>query len=284
MIRYAYRFALYGITIPIISVFSDVNPAAAKNCIDCHASIVGQRANVVGSMRSGSHHVQGVKLTSKHCYACHWEATAEGGVNERYHSGNTKKKLLKGKRGGVNLVIWSNGQRPKTYRLYSTAVEYDSSSIGTPRERSEVAQITRHCLGCHSDQNNEIQPFEGDSRAPRSYAWDGQSVASRYSQIGVTTWGKYSTTSTNKKKRITKSFSAHGNAARNFGGWSASNGYDGDMPVTRGGNSARNVECFDCHNSHGSAITGITSSYRTFDGSFNGGILKETLAGTEGIA
>src|SRR6185369_16104656 len=140
----------------------------------------------------------------------------------------------------------------------------------------------RHCLGCHSDSSNNTRPFIGDTGVPVKYAWDSQSVASRYSQKGVTTWGKYSTSSTNKKQRVTKAFSAHGNAADNLGGWNASSGYDGDIPVTRGGAGARNVECFDCHNSHGSNVAGVTSSYRTFDGSFNGGILKETFAGKGG--
>lgn len=274
------------IVIPVVFILSllMVYPAEAKNCIDCHSRIVGSRANVVGAMKSGSHHVQGVALTARHCYACHWEATAEGGVNKRFHSGKNRKASTKAKNAKVNLVIWGNGQRPKVYKLYSTAVEFETSSIGSSGERSDIAQITRHCLGCHNDQNNETLPFAGDARTPRSYAWDRQSVASRYSQKGVTSWGKYSTASTNKKKLVTKSFSAHGNAAGNLGGWSALSGYDGDMPINRGGRDARNVECFDCHNSHGSKASGVTSSYRTFGGKFNGGILKETRAGTGGYS
>ena len=42
------------------------------------------------------------------------------------------------------------------------------------------------------------------------------------------------------------------------------------------------MECFDCHNSHGSNASGITSSYRDAGGAFNGGILKETRAGIGG--
>jgi hypothetical protein len=279
---HGYRPALRGIIISFVFVALISGTASAKSCLDCHSSIIGARANVAGAMKSGSHHVQGTQLTNKHCYACHWEATADGGVNDRYHSGNKKKKTAKAKNAKINLVIWADGQRPKIYKLYSTAVEFEASSIGTPRERGEISLITRHCLGCHNDQNNETRPFTGDVRTPRTYAWDGQSVASRYSNGGFTTWGKYSTASTNKKKRIAKSFSAHGNAAQNMGGWSASSGYDGDMPVTRGGNGARNVECYDCHNSHGTSVSGVTSSYRTFDGTNSGGILKETSAGTGG--
>lgn len=44
------------------------------------------------------------------------------------------------------------------------------------------------------------------------------------------------------------------------------------MPVTRGGAGARNIECFDCHNSHGSTVSGVTSSYRTFDGTYSSGL------------
>lgn len=42
------------------------------------------------------------------------------------------------------------------------------------------------------------------------------------------------------------------------------------------------VECYDCHNSHGSDIAGITASYPYADGSYKGGLLKQTIAGRNG--
>ncbi|HEY3309025.1 MAG TPA: hypothetical protein VGJ93_11270 [Desulfuromonadaceae bacterium] len=275
MIKIGHCLGLLGISAIIMVVVAGVNSAVASDCIGCHA-------NVLKQLRGNSHHIQGTRISGKHCYACHWEATATGLINPQYHQGNIRKKSSKVKKGKVDLVIWAKGERPTAYIPEDTAVTFISSAIGTPAERDEVAKITRHCLGCHSDSNNNTRPFLGDTNIPLKYAWDGQSIASRYSQKDVTTWGKYSTAATNKKQRVIKAFSAHGNAAANQGGWSASNGYDGDIPVTRGGVLAKNVECFDCHNSHGSTISGVTSSYRTFDGTFNGAIIKETSSGKSG--
>lgn len=243
------------------------SPALAQDCFDCHAEVAKQ-------LKGNSHHIQGVTASAKHCYACHWEATIDGQINELYHSAK--------RNAPVHLVLWSTGQRPTAYRLNETALLFSPSDISTTKERATVALITRHCLGCHSDQNNDIRPFTGDNGTPRRYAWDRQSVASLYSNKAVATWGKYSTGTTNKKQRIIKSFSAHGNAAANHGGWSTSSGYDTDIPITRGGSGAQNIECFDCHNSHGSTVSGITSSYPSLDGNFNGGILKQTQSGKGG--
>lgn len=264
-------FSAGRISLLVIAVLVWANPAIATECGDCHAEVFNQ-------LKGPSHHIQGTSVSSKHCYACHWEATSDGQVNEKYHEGQpakVKKKL-------VNLVVWSDGKRPTAYILDKTATTFSPANLSTVRERPAVAAVTRHCLGCHSDQNNDIRPFAGDSRTPRAYAWDGQSVASRYSHKGVAPWGKYSTATTNKKKGITKAYSAHGNATANQGGWSPESGYDDEIPITRGNSGTKNIECFDCHNTHGSAVSGVTSSYRTYNGSFNGAILKETQAGKGG--
>jgi hypothetical protein len=230
--------------------------------------------------KSNSHHIQGTNLSGKHCYACHWEATPEGLINAQYHVDISAKASAKTKKREVHLVVWDQGKRPTVYKSASTAITYNIMSIGTQSERKDIAKLTTHCLGCHSDSANAVRPFSGDAGVPLKYAWDGQSVASRYSQKGVTVWGKYSTANTNKKQQVSKAFSAHGNAVANQGGWSPSSGYDKDIPNNRA--NVKNVECFDCHNSHGSSVSGATSSYRTFDGTLNGGILKETFAGKGG--
>jgi hypothetical protein len=252
------------------------SPAAARECVDCHAGTPGARSDVVSQMKGSSHHVQGAKLDGRHCYACHWEATAEGRIDERFHGGAESEGAA------VDLVVWGEGRRPTVYMPQSSAVMFRSALIGTPAERVEIAGVTTHCLSCHSDRNSETRPFAGDANTPRQYAWDGLSVAARYSQKGGSTWGKYSTAQSNRKMRVTKAYSAHGNAAANPGGWTAATGTDGDLPVTRGGPAAKNIECYDCHNSHGSLAGGVTSSYRTFDGSRTGGLLKETRTGRGG--
>ncbi len=254
-----------------------------RDCTKCHAGTIGKRMDVMGQMKANSHHVQGVEVTNRHCYACHWEATEEGLIDIGHHTGYDYKRYTSVKNDYVDLVVWAPGKRPAAYREYSTqdgratAVRFRAGSIGTASERSEVGKISNHCLSCHSDQNNDTESF-ADFRTPRQYAWDYQSVGSRYSQPGGTTaWGKYNSATypnANRKDTLTKAFSAHGNAPANQGGWSAATGYDGTIPLTREGTSG--VQCFDCHNSHGSKVVGVTTSYVTFNGTNNGGNLKET--------
>jgi len=143
--------------------------------------------------------------------------------------------------------------------------------------RAEIQKINQVCLGCHSAQNDNTQPF-GDGKTPREYAWDGMSIDARYSQTGTTPWGKYSDTSSTDitpKNTQTKAYSAHGNAAANERGWNLSETW----PNTSG---AVNVVCFDCHNSHGSTVSGTTTSYNS--ATANGAILKDTIEGKGGYA
>ena len=219
-----------------------------------------------------SHHVQGVATTGKHCYSCHWEAAEDGTVNSSYHRQSP----------AVDLVVWSDGKRPAEHVDGKTAVAFAPAAIGTDRERSEAAKVTVHCLSCHNDDSLKTAPFAGDPNSPARYAWDGESIDSRYSSKETTSWGKYSTAAGNRKMQVVKAFSAHGNAAANQGGWQELIGYDGEMPLSRGGRNAKTVECFDCHNSHGSSISGVTSSYPALNSRNNGAILKETTPGQSG--
>lgn len=248
-----------------LTLIAATGPAMAEACLDCHREIAGDFA-------ARSHHVQGVAVAGSHCYACHWEANPDGSLNETYHRRD----------GQVNLVIWGNRIRPTGYRLNDSAVTYSAKSVGTADERPAFSDITRHCLSCHNDQNSTTATFAGDSSTPGSYAWDRESIAARYSDRGVTTWGKYSTPTSNKKQQVIKALSAHGNAAANEGGWSAAAGYDEAIPDTRKAAAAVKVECYDCHNSHGSAVTGITTSYRSLAGGSGGGLMKQTVAGRYG--
>ena len=254
-----------------------------RDCTKCHAGTVGKRMDIMGQMNANSHHVQGVTATNKHCYACHWEATPEGLIDVRYHEGYNYKTYTSVKNATVDLVVWKAGVRP-TYYNTTTAVQFLASRIGTANERSEAAKLTNVCISCHSDQNNDSQPF-GDCRTPNQYAWDRQSVDARYSQKGTTAWGKYNSTTypnVTKKDTVAKALSAHGNAVNNAGGFDPATGLDGSIPNTRSG--SQNVQCFDCHSSHGSNAAGITTSYVTFNGTRNGGNLKETQAGKGGYS
>ncbi|MBI5739257.1 MAG: CxxxxCH/CxxCH domain-containing protein [Nitrospirae bacterium] len=260
-----------------------------RDCTKCHNGVINNRMDIVGQLKSNSHHVQGVTLTNKHCYACHWEATDIGLIDVNYHSGYNYKTHTSVKNASADLVLWGAGVRPSAYVEGETAVTFTANKVGTADERTEVARVTQHCLGCHSDQNNETTPFNiadpdnGDCKTPRQYAWDRTSIAARYSQTGTTAWGKYSSATypnASKKDTVTKAFSAHGNATANQGGWDAATGLDGTIPDTR--NGSQSVQCFDCHSSHGSKAQGVTSSYKTFNGTNNGANLKETQAGKGG--
>lgn len=233
-------------------------------CLDCHSVSQGSRAAITSQFSTNSHHIQGA-VTNNKCYECHWEANSDGSINSTYHGGSQASGSV------VDLVIYGPGTRPSTYGTGATAIQYTANG-----SRTEIQKINSHCLGCHSDQNNSTTPF-GDGKTPKQYAWDGNSVDARYSQTGTTPWGKYSSTTypnvTAKDKR-TKAFSAHGNAVNNEGGWDLNETW----PNTRIG--AVNVACFDCHNSHGSSVSGTTTTYTSVTTS--GGILKDTSAGKGG--
>ncbi|MSM39654.1 MAG: CxxxxCH/CxxCH domain-containing protein [Geobacter sp.] len=255
-----------------------------RDCTKCHGGIIGNRMDVMSQLKANSHHIQGIDPNNKHCYACHWESTPEGLIDIKHHEGYNYKNYSSVKNAKVDLVVWEAGIRPTFYNS-TTSISFLASNIGSSDvavSRAESSKVNNHCISCHSDQNNDTQPF-GDCKTPRQYAWDGQSIAARYSQLGTTPWGKYNSTTfakANKKDTLAKAFSAHGNAKANQGGWETATGYDGAISNSR--NGTYNVNCFDCHSSHGSKVVGVTSSYVTFNGTRNGANLKETQAGKGG--
>jgi hypothetical protein len=252
-----------------------------RDCTKCHDGVINQRTDIIRQFRGQSHHVQDVEVNNKHCYKCHWEATEDGLINNDYHAGynyKTHETVIGGKN---DMVVWEAEGRPDKYELDVTAITFNTSSIGTVDERENVTNVTLHCLGCHSEQHNDTDVF-GDCKTPRQYAWDRTSIAERYLDEGTTNWGKYSGIANAAKKIQTKAFSAHGNAVLNEGGWSVTDGEDEALPNTRPGD--QNVQCYDCHNSHGSYTSGITSSYLTFDNTNRGANLKETQAGKGGYS
>lgn len=240
-------------------------------CLACHGVSQGQRAAVSGQFAANSHHIQGITVTDSHCFACHWEAKSDGSIDPSYHGGSTAPGAV------VDLVVYGAGTRPLVHTPGDSAVQYRADG-----SRAEIAKLNEHCLGCHSDQNSTAEPF-GDGKTPQAYAWDGTSIAARYSQNGTTTFGKYPGVANAAPKNQLKAYSAHGNAPGNHGGWSegpAGTGVDGALPNTR--NGLVNVACCDCHNAHGSNVVGKTTSYAST--TVNGGILKDTAAGKGGYA
>ena len=238
-------------------------------CLGCHSVPQGNRAAITSQFASGSHHIQGT-LTDAHCYQCHWEANGNGTINPLYHAGKA------GPGAAINLVVYGSGSRP-TFYSSTSAVLYSANGSS-----SEIAKISNHCLGCHSNGNNAAIPF-GDGKTPKQYAWDGTSVAARYSQTTTTSWGKYTsaTYSNTARKKVEKAYSAHGRSAANQRGWNTTSGVDGTIANSSGSAS---VQCYDCHNSHGSAVSGITSRYSSATGRNRGGILKQTVRGFGGYS
>ena len=239
----------------------------STSCLGCHSVPQGRRVAITPQFGAQSHHIQGT-VTDAKCYQCHWEANSDGSINPTYHNAAVSG-------AAVRLVVYSSMERPKNAARYFIAY----SANGT---RAQVRKISNHCLGCHSDRNNTAQPF-GDGKTPRQYAWDNTSVDARYSQTGTTTWGKYTSASfpNAAKKKITKALSAHGNGSANQRGWDITNGVDGTITNTSG---AIAVQCYDCHNSHGSAVAGITSRYSSATGRNKGGLLKNTTKGYGGYS
>lgn len=229
-------------------------------CLNCHSVSQGSRAAITPQFSGNSHHIQGITVSNTHCYQCHWEANNDGTVNAPYHGGSASPGAA------VDLVIYGTGARPTTYA--GNNVQYTAN--GT---RAEIQKINSHCIGCHNNANNTTQPF-GDGKTPKQYAWDGASVGAKYADTGTTAWGKYSGSKVTPKDTVTKSYSAHGNATNNQGGW------DLNETWTNTRNGSVNVTCYDCHNSHGSSVTGTTTSYTS--ATTNGGILKDTSAGKGG--
>jgi len=253
-------------------------------CVSCHASVQGVRAAVVGQFASQSHHIQGSEtLDNVACFKCHWEANSDGTINASYHG--------KSSTAGVSLVVWNGTTRPTTATMGTTYISYTANG-----SRDQVAKLNLHCLSCHNTANQAITPFGKYSthryspEARLATAKAKTSIQSRYSSTRTVQWSYYSYSTatggvsrfgTNQKFRVTKALSAHGNAVNNqMQGWSeAANGAGDDgngADYTNNKSTRRNVFCFDCHNSHGSEATGITSSYSSATGRYKGGLLKTT--------
>lgn len=240
-------------------------------CVGCHTGELGARSAAATQFAGESHHIQGVALSNAYCYPCHMEASNSAGVvNATYHDRTAGKP--------VDLVVWGAGARGAVFTKYT-------ANGSASRKRTEYAKINNVCVGCHSTKNNTTQPFStaGDTRTPKTYAWDDRSVFDRYSSTTTISWGKYTdaaSTNINNKNTINKAYSAHGNATGNQRGWTVGNATTGETYSNTSGTV--NVLCYDCHNSHGTTASGIMSSYSSATGRYKGGILKSTTNGQGG--
>ena len=113
-----------------------------RDCTKCHNGAIFGRIDIVGQLNSNSHHIQGVEVSNRHCYACHWEATAIGLINLEYHAGYNYKTHESVRDEPVNLVVWGPGVRPATYEEGVTGISFEKNKISTVDERTEVAEVT----------------------------------------------------------------------------------------------------------------------------------------------
>ena len=237
-------------------------------CIGCHSGPLGARGASAAQFGGTSHHAQGA-FSGSVCYQCHAEATdASGTVNTARHTRTANKP--------VDLMIWGTGARGAVFTSYT-------ANGSATRRRTELTKLNNHCLGCHNAANAAIQPF-GDGNNPESYAWDGTSVAERYSVATTTKWAKVTGNNTvvkNNTANDDKAYSAHGRADLNERGWAIGTATTGET-YTANTSGAINVLCFDCHNSHGTFADGVMSSYSSTTGRYRGGILKSTASGISG--
>jgi hypothetical protein len=148
-VTFTYTYDSGGGTCDSISCHSDAQWGVSA-CLDCHSVSRGNRAAITGQFSGNSHHVQGVSLTSSHCYECHWEASSDGSINGMYHGGSVSPG------SGVDLVKYGAGTRPTTYTAGTTAIQYMADG-----SRSEIKKLNDHCISCHSDQNDTTAPLHG---------------------------------------------------------------------------------------------------------------------------
>ena len=85
-----------------------------RDCTKCHIGI-GKRIDIMGQMQGNSHHVQGITVTNRTCYICHWEATPLGLIDSNYHLGYNYKTHVSTPGSVADLVVWGPGTRPINY-------------------------------------------------------------------------------------------------------------------------------------------------------------------------
>jgi predicted CxxxxCH...CXXCH cytochrome family protein len=261
-----------------------------SDCLGCHNSPQGIRPAIGGEFAQKSHHVQGRAVTNNDCFMCHMEAADATGTPSSFHTGAPG--------GPVDLIVFTGAAGTGTRGTY-TYVTYTANG-----KRHQIRKLNDHCLGCHNVTNNSTAVYVAGSTpgkySPEQYLKTPVAktpILSRYSSTRLVAWSqyKYSTATggvnrfgTNNKAQITKALSAHGNAVKNqFPQFDKVRGDDSWLNVDSSNGALganRNVLCYDCHNSHGSPVAGITTSYSSATGRNKGGLLKTTVAGERGYS
>ena len=136
---FTYTYNVAGGTCSNISCHCNASiPAqwgATSACLDCHSGSCGNRAAITPQFSANSHHIQGVSLTSAHCYQCHWEANSDGTINHTYHGGSAAPGSV------VDLVIYGIGTRPTTY-----TVRHNSHSVYSQWYKDSEIREVKHSL------------------------------------------------------------------------------------------------------------------------------------------
>jgi hypothetical protein len=225
------------------------HPSAA--CLDCHNSAQGSfrlitdAAFTAGDFALASHHIDSALATTqaqreRGCIACHYESEAGGNDGliglKHYHGAGAKTD-------------------PETAQLYDV-VNFD------PADRAgTLSSVTLFCMGCHSQYMEASQPFaaaaSGDTTTPNARAWDGVSIATKFDVSSVGQFSPYDSNTYNVTPAayVEKADSPHRRPDLNERGVAT----DGSWSDTGGGSLG--LQCLDCHNAHGSAVT-VTRSWK----------------------
>ncbi|MBI5695946.1 MAG: CxxxxCH/CxxCH domain-containing protein [Nitrospirae bacterium] len=213
----------------------------AGSCTGCHgtggAGVVNGRRSIQADFEKASHHIVAswASIVPADCAKCHAEGNSDGSINGTYHTQTAAQP--------IDLNVYG------TYPTVNNVINYKAF-----RNNSS---LTRHCLGCHNDTNKAATPFS-DTRTPNTYAWDYNAVGAKWSNTGTTPWGKFNSKLYNvvPADLVAKAYSPHGNATANERVVTVA-----ETIGTSGADSpaSSNMSCYDCHNSHGSTVTGGTS-------------------------
>ncbi len=214
---------------------------AGGDCTQCHTTggsptVAGRRNVMIEFENSSSHHVVGTP-TKFDCAACHAEGNyADGSMNSTYHTFRHGAPVF--------LKVWTGQFGTGSFNVIST--------MPTSNPYFDTTKLTPFCLGCHNDANDTATPFS-DGLNPNTYAWDNNSIASKYNNISTTPWGKFNSTLYNVVPAdvVTKAYSPHGNPGKNKSVMSIATFFTYS--------STKAVACLDCHNAHASNVSGGTS-------------------------
>ena len=292
----------------------DIDFRGLGTCIGCHSGTQGaapvrrQVTGASGDFTQATHHVTNYvdntadgAVQNVDCSECHWEgwlatdigfpANSAGKTNPAYHyadlSSNATAKY-------VQLRVWSTNAAPTNY-TNSAPVLWRNDAVFDVLANS--VNMNSHCVGCHGGTIGAATPFS-DGRSPRVRAWDGLDIGTKYLRNGAANTRLthlYNNTTYNVVPAVNKALSPHFDLQNNVRGVATTGAWADDDSAGASGTATGTVACFDCHNSHGSSVTGTATlplvSYAdnaTLNAGLTnanvGGLLKATTAGVSGYS